>query len=500
MQQATSFRDMASAAARRASGVGVSPSKHIHPAPAKVFRIVRALSWRASAQDHVNIAAERRVEGERHNRDRGRTERVVSADSKCVSFTRSRRLQLPEENPEPFNSNNETTVNVLGLGQAMVDFSASVELEVLATMRENVPNLEYGGRACVDAETRGEVLTKLDGQSYKLSAGGSLSNTLVALSRMTAANSPELRVQEGVEEEIEQSTDVSIACSLGPDPLGEFYRNKLKNAGVQVLSEPGEGGTTGSVIVLTTPDAQRTMLSCWGTSARLPYDDALDEAVANADVLVVEGYLWEMPETIVSIKRALVTAKKHGVTVALTASDASCVEKHADEFWELLQEGDVDVFFANRNEALAMTGFAEDETREAAIELAKYAKMVAVTDGSHGSYLVQGDSFAHVPPHWLPTKPVDTCGAGDAYAAGILFGILQGRDPHAVGRMGARVASVVIGRLGARLTVSEAEMLMSEEIFQDKDEEPMNPSTKIGDKNMRELSKRVNDMRKKDQK
>ena len=103
---------------------------------------------------------------------------------------------------------------------------------MLESMRDNVPDLEYGGRACVDAETRGEVLTKLDGQSYKLSAGGSLSNTLVALSRMTAANS-NIR-QDVVEEENEQSTDVSIACSLGPDPLGEFYRTKLKKAGVQV--------------------------------------------------------------------------------------------------------------------------------------------------------------------------------------------------------------------------------------------------------------------------
>jgi sugar/nucleoside kinase (ribokinase family) len=171
----------------------------------------------------------------------------------------------------------------------------------------------------------------------------------------------------------------------------------VARCGVHVLSEPGLGGTTGSVIVLTTPDAQRTMLSCWGTSARLPYDAALDDAVAAADVLVVEGYLWEMPETIASIKRALVTAKSHGVTVAFTCSDRTCVERHGAAFWELLRSGAVDVLFCNRDEALAMTGQGEhaglkggagSDTMRA---LAACAATVIITDGSQGAYLRHGD-------------------------------------------------------------------------------------------------------------
>eukprot|EP00241_Pyramimonas_parkeae_P002025 CAMPEP_0114247574 /NCGR_PEP_ID=MMETSP0058-20121206/13096_1 /TAXON_ID=36894 /ORGANISM="Pyramimonas parkeae, CCMP726" /LENGTH=487 /DNA_ID=CAMNT_0001360891 /DNA_START=366 /DNA_END=1829 /DNA_ORIENTATION=+ len=384
-------------------------------------------------------------------------EPVLCSDSKFLSFTSSRPLT------QTATIRLENTVNVLGLGQAMVDFAAVVEPELLEDLKTVVPDLEVGGRTCVDAEGRGKVITTLDEHSYKTSAGGSLSNTLVALSRLSSA---ECASTSGAEcEEAEKKVDVSIACSLGPDYLGEFYRTKLKKAGVQVLSEPGEGGTTGSVIVLTTPDAQRTMLSCWGTSATLDYDDALDQAVASADMLVVEGYLWEMPETIASIKRALVTAKKSGVTVALTASDRSCVDKHRDEFWELLRSGSVDVFFANAAEAEAMTGLPHSDRREAVAELGKHAKVVVVTDGSHGSYLMRGSEFAHVPPHWLPHPPVDTCGAGDAYAAGCLYGIMHGCELHQVGCMGARVASVVIGHTGARLSVADAQMLLKEDLF-----------------------------------
>lgn len=123
------------------------------------------------------------------------------------------------------------TVHVL-VNVFQVDFAAVVEPELLEDLKTVVPDLEVGGRTCVDAEGRGKVITTLDEHSYKTSAGGSLSNTLVALSRLSSA---ECASTSGAEcEEAEKKVDVSIACSLGPDYLGEFYRTKLKKAGVQV--------------------------------------------------------------------------------------------------------------------------------------------------------------------------------------------------------------------------------------------------------------------------
>lgn len=353
--------------------------------------------------------------------------------------------------------------DVLGLGQAMVDFAAAVDDSFLEQLQ--LDELEKGGRKCISDEERAGVLAILEGKDYKLSAGGSLSNTLVAISRMSkyATRHPGATMPYG-----RQSLSVSVACSLGSDPLGEFYRNKLGRAGVQVLSPAAENGTTGSVVVLTTPDANRTMLSYQGTSASMDYTPTLDANVSGAGVLVVEGYLWEMPETINCIKKALATARKSGTKVALTASDASCVERHGTEFWSLLEDGSIDVLFANESEALAMCAIKGIDVANApaAVDyLSQYCRLVAVTAGHHGSYLRRNKQTAHVLPFWTEKPPVDTCGAGDAYAAGVLYGLVSGAELEEMGQMGSRVASAVISHTGARFTVGDAEELSKERLF-----------------------------------
>jgi sugar/nucleoside kinase (ribokinase family) len=110
-------------------------------------------------------------------------------------------------------------------------------------------------------------------------------------------------------------------------------RTKLQRANVHFLSQPIVDGTTGSVIVLTTPDAQRTMLSYQGMSSVVHFDTNLASAISKSRILVVEGYLWEIPETIEAIAQACEAAHRQGVLVALTASDVSCVKRHHQQFW-----------------------------------------------------------------------------------------------------------------------------------------------------------------------
>jgi hypothetical protein len=206
--------------------------------------------------------------------------------------------------------------DVVGLGQAMLDFSAIVGDEFLDRL-----GLVKGSRKVVDHEERGSVLGALDGQSYKLAAGGSLSNTLVALARLGVATSNNSTI------------DVAMTGSVGGDALGDFYRTKLQRANVHFLSQPIVDGTTGSVIVLTTPDAHRTMLSYQGMSSVVHFDTNLASAISKSRILVVEGYLWEIPETIEAIAQACEAAHRQGVLVALTASDVSCVKRHHQQFW-----------------------------------------------------------------------------------------------------------------------------------------------------------------------
>ncbi|XP_059625100.1 uncharacterized protein LOC132268284 [Cornus florida] len=328
--------------------------------------------------------------------------------------------------------------DVLGLGQAMVDFSGMVDDEFLERL-----GIAKGTRKVVNHEERGRVLRAMDGCSYKAAAGGSLSNSLVALARLggQAIGGPAL--------------NVAMAGSVGSDPLGGFYRSKLCRANVNFLSTPVKDRTTGTVIVLTTPDAQRTMLAYQGTSSTVNYDPCLASIISKTNILVVEGYLFEFPDTIRTITKACEDAHRSGALVAVTASDVSCIEKHYDDFWEIMGNY-ADIVFTNSDEAKAFCHFSSKESPiSAARYLSHFVPLVSVTDGPRGSYIGVKGEAVYIPPS--PCVPVDTCGAGDAYASGILYGILRGvSDLKSMGTLAARVAAVVVGQQGTRLKVQDA--------------------------------------------
>ncbi|KAI3432195.1 PfkB domain-containing protein [Psidium guajava] len=328
--------------------------------------------------------------------------------------------------------------DVLGLGQAMVDFSGMVDDNFLERL-----GLEKGTRKLVNHEERGRVLRAMDGCSYKAAAGGSLSNSLVALSRLGTRpiGGPPL--------------SIAMAGSVGSDPLGGFYRAKLRRANVNFLSAPVNDGTTGTVIVLTTPDAQRTMLAYQGTSSSVNYDSTLAGMVSKTNVLIVEGYLFEFPDTIKTIVKACEEARRSGALVAITASDVSCIENHYDDFWEVVGEY-ADIVFANSEEARAFCHFSSKESPASVTRyLSHFVPLVSVTDGPRGSYFGMKGEAIYIPPS--PCIPVDTCGAGDTYASGVLYGILRGAcDLKGIGALAARVASTVVGQQGTRLSFQDA--------------------------------------------
>ncbi|KAI4295258.1 hypothetical protein L6164_035324 [Bauhinia variegata] len=338
--------------------------------------------------------------------------------------------------------------DVLGLGQAMVDFSGTVDDEFLKKL-----GLEKGTRKVVNHEGRGRVLRAMDGCSYKAAAGGSLSNSLVALARLGS------RPMGG------HTLNVAMAGSVGSDPLGGFYREKLRRANVQFLSPPIKDGTTGTVIVLTTPDAQRTMLAYQGTSSTVNYDTCLANLISKTNVLVVEGYLFELPDTIKTITKACEEAHRGGALVAVTASDVSCIERHFDDFWDIVGNY-ADVVFANSDEARALCNFdTKESSRSATRYLSHFVPLVSVTDGPRGSYIGVKGEAVYIPPS--PCIPVDTCGAGDAYASGILYGVLRGiSDLKRIGTMASKVAATVVGQQGTRLRISDAVKLAESFAYQ----------------------------------
>ncbi|KAK4384732.1 putative sugar kinase [Sesamum angolense] len=340
--------------------------------------------------------------------------------------------------------------HVLGLGQAMVDFSGMVDDEFLERL-----GLQKGTRKVVNHEERGRVLRAMDGCSYKAAAGGSLSNTLVALARL------------GGQPIGGPSLNVAMAGSVGSDPLGGFYRSKLQRANVNFLSAPVDDGTTGTVIVLTTPDAQRTMLAYQGMSSRVNYDPCLASLISKTSILIVEGYLFEFPDTIKTIAMACEEARRCGALVAITASDVTCIERHYDDFWDIMANY-ADIIFANSDEARTFCHFSEKESPISATRyLSHFVPFVSVTDGPKGSYIGVKGEAVYIPPS--PCVPVDTCGAGDAYASGILYGLLRGvSDLRDMGALASKVASVVVAQQGTRLRVQDAVKLAKSFAFHQK--------------------------------
>mmetsp|Transcript_18668 Transcript_18668/g.56425 ORF Transcript_18668/g.56425 Transcript_18668/m.56425 type:complete len:447 (-) Transcript_18668:375-1715(-) len=335
--------------------------------------------------------------------------------------------------------------DVLGLGQAMVDTSACVSDEFLHGL-----DVDKGARRVISLEERASILQQLGGSAYQVSAGGSLSNTLLALARLGAA-----------EHALHGRGTLRVAMDgiIGGDPLSEFYHSQMQRAGVKVLARPSPASCTGTVMVLTTPDANRTMLSYLGTPAPVVLDPALTTAIARARMLVIEGYVWEMPGAAESITAAIEVAHAHGTLIALTAGDMGCVMRNRKGLWAALHAG-VDIIFTNKSEAAALVGEPCD-AKGAALALGPHADMVVVTDGADGSCISALGRLHVVPPHWTTNAPIDTCGAGDAYAAGVLWAYLRGQGVSAMGRAGARVASQIINRQGATLTEESAAELAS---------------------------------------
>lgn len=213
-------------------------------------------------------------------------------------------------------------------------------------------------------------------------------------------------------------------------------------------------------MVLTTSDANRTMLSYIGTSGHVSLNSQLLHSVSSSRLFVIEGYLFELPETVEAIVASIAVARASGALVALTCADASVVRAHKAGFQAALDAG-IDVIFSNAAEAQELTG--ETDTATAAAALAERVAVAVVTDGSKGAvFSSPGAGLFEVAPHWMPHPPVDTCGAGDAFAAGVLYGLLRGAPLEVSGRFGARVASAVISHHGARLREEDAAVLARE--------------------------------------
>ncbi|MGH8675103.1 MAG: adenosine kinase [Burkholderiales bacterium] len=310
--------------------------------------------------------------------------------------------------------------DVYGLGNALVDVQVRVEEDFIARL-----GLAKGRMELVDAGRQARVLAELAHHPINRCSGGSAANTVVGVAELGGR--------------------AAYCGKVGDDALGRFYRDDLDAVAVRF-----EGATTteptGTSLVLITPDAQRTMLTCLGASALLDGGDVRPASLEGCAYLYVEGYLLPGESTRRAALAAIDAAKERDAKVALTVSDPFVVAQSAKLLWELIA-GPVDLLFCNELEASALVG--TDDIVECARTLHRRATSVALTLGPKGSLLMH-DGALH-PVEGVPVKAVDTTGAGDMYAAGILYGLTHGLSWPQAGRLASHAAARVVSVLGARL-------------------------------------------------
>jgi len=316
--------------------------------------------------------------------------------------------------------------DVYGVGNATMDLQVQCDDAVLDSI-----GVEKGIMTLTEEAQQKHVLNGLSSHPVNQCSGGSAANTIVGLADFGGK--------------------AAYACKVGNDAFGTQYLDEMRRLGITVEVAPSEGGT-GTCVVLITPDAQRTMLTHLGVSATLGPDDINTAEIAKAKYVYIEGYLFAGDSTRAAALKAIKLAKQQGVKVALTVSDPFLIDLFRDQFIELI-EGPVDLLFCNEQEARALTGF--DNPVDCAQAIHKHADNVALTLGKNGSILMHEGEVIAVES--MPVTAVDTTGAGDMYAAGVLYGITNGLSWQQAGHLGSHAAAQIVSRLGARLPKSYSE-------------------------------------------
>jgi sugar/nucleoside kinase (ribokinase family) len=320
-------------------------------------------------------------------------------------------------------------LDVVGIGNALVDVLSHESDEFVAAH-----DLTPGAMTLIDAE-RAEQLYAAMSPAVEIS-GGSAANTLVGIASLGGT--------------------AAFIGRVSGDELGAVFGHDIRAAGVEFTNQAAANGEpTGRSLIVVTPDSQRTMNTFLGAAAQLSPADVDHALIARAQVLYLEGYLWDMEDAKEAYRLAARAAHDAGNRVAFALSDAFCVDRHRDEFIDLV-EREIDVLFANEAEIRSL--YQVDAFDDALQRANHHCEIAVLTRSEKGAVIVSRDEV-HVVDAQPVAHVVDTTGAGDLFAAGFLFGLTHGYHLGTAGRLGALAAAEVIGHLGARPETSLAELV-----------------------------------------
>jgi adenosine kinase len=315
--------------------------------------------------------------------------------------------------------------DVLGIGNAIVDVIARADDDFLVAQ-----GMHKGTMALID-EARAQAIYAAMGPAVE-SSGGSAANTIVGVASFGAR--------------------AAFIGKVKDDGLGHAFAHDIRAAKVAFETRPASTGpSTARCYIMVTPDGERTMNTYLGAAQDLKPSDIDEVQVASAAVTYLEGYLWDPPQAKEAFIKAASIAHKAGRRVALTLSDAFCVDRYRAEFVDLIRKGVVDIIFANERELHSLYETADFDSAVKALR--SEAKLAVVTRSEKGCLVVSRDAVEVVAAE--PVEQVaDATGAGDLFAAGFLVGLARGKDHRTAARLGALAAAEVIQHIGARPAVS----------------------------------------------
>jgi len=308
-------------------------------------------------------------------------------------------------------------MKVLGIGNAIVDVLCKVGDQFIKDH-----NLTKGTMKLVDEQEFKKLLSNLKIESTI--SGGSVANSIVGMSQL--------------------GDEVSFIGKVNDDDLGHKYMNGLKKENVDYFyNVKKENIPTGTCLILITPDSERTMCTFLGIAGQINDNDIDVNAVKNAEITFLEGYLWDEGGPTKAFEKALSASKKS----AMSLSDPFCVDRHKDSFLNLVKNK-LDIVFANEKEAMSLI---DAKSFDEVIEFGKSLnKLFIVTRSDKGSVAIEGSDISEAQAK-SNLEIVDLTGAGDLFAAGFLHGFTNNKNPHESLKLGTEMASKIIQKIGARL-------------------------------------------------
>lgn len=314
----------------------------------------------------------------------------------------------------------EIRYDVIGIGNAIVDIIGRCDDEFLARH-----DALKGNMRLVDAETVKAIYGDM-GPGVEIS-GGSAANTMVGIASFGGR--------------------AAFIGKVADDDFGKVFAHDIRSAGVHFGSTPvGGKAPTSRCLILVTPDGERTMNTYLGISTDLDQGEVDPDTIRAANIIYLEGYLFDRPEAKAAFRQAVEIARSAGRKVALTLSDGFCVARHRSEFRDLIRDG-IDILLANEDEITSL--YETDDFEEAAQRATADAELAALTRSEKGSIIISKGQRIEIPVHPVD-RLIDSTGAGDLYAAGFLYGLATGKDIATAGKLGSLAAAEIISHIGAR--------------------------------------------------